>query len=276
MLYSSISSGDQWNRNQSQFFVFAVAAAVSLIVISRQPDLIVPICGWLMFLGMLLDLPMGRWARAVLPLFNNPVAQFIGRISYSLYLCHSIAIILAQAALVHLWPGLPKPVHCLSLLAATLVISVALSYVSYTLIESPGIRLGRQLAAPQTHLPATAVIGPSMSRTTVDQNSAHDQPGEAIIVRDPCGVIRYWSKEARLMYGWTPQEVLGLCTRDLFKTQFPKSLAAIEQQTREQMTWQGASSFTSVATVQRSGSTVAGTSCITRKPSRLRLLKLMQ
>jgi hypothetical protein len=73
-----------------------------------------------------------------------------GHISYSVYLCHWIVIILAQAALVHLWPDLTKPVHCLSLLAMTLAISVALSYASHRLIESPGIRLGRRLAARQT------------------------------------------------------------------------------------------------------------------------------
>jgi PAS domain S-box-containing protein len=77
------------------------------------------------------------------------------------------------------------------------------------------------------------------SSRTANPDSAHDQPCAAMIVRDPDGVIRYWSKEAQLMYGWTPQEVLGLCTHDLFKTRFPTSLAAIEEQTREQKSWQG-------------------------------------
>jgi PAS domain S-box-containing protein len=77
------------------------------------------------------------------------------------------------------------------------------------------------------------------SSRTVNPDSAHDQPSKAMIVRDANGVIRYWSKEAQLMYGWTPQEVLGLCTHDLFKTRFPTPLAAIEQQTREQKRWQG-------------------------------------
>jgi PAS domain S-box-containing protein len=77
-----------------------------------------------------------------------------------------------------------------------------------------------------------------------------------MIVRDPDGVILYWSREAQLMYGWTPQEVLGLCTHDLFKTQFPRSLAAIEQQTRKQMTWQG-----ELIHKRRDGSTIRVNSC---------------
>jgi CDP-glucose 4,6-dehydratase len=79
---------------------------------------------------------------------------------------------------------------------------------------------------------------------------------EGVIVRDPDGVIRYWSKEAQSLYGWTPQEVLGLCTHDLFETQFPKSLAAIEQQMREQMTWQG-----ELIHKRRDGSTIRVNSC---------------
>jgi PAS domain S-box-containing protein len=60
-----------------------------------------------------------------------------------------------------------------------------------------------------------------------------------MIVRDQDGTIRYWSKEAELIYGWTPEEVLGARTHHLFKTQFPAPLAAIENKAREEETWQG-------------------------------------
>ena len=62
---------------------------------------------------------------------------------------------------------------------------------------------------------------------------------EAVIVRDEDGTIRYWSKEAELIYGWTPQEVLGSRTHSLFKTQFPTSLTTIEKQARETLSWKG-------------------------------------
>ena len=74
----------------------------------------------------------------------------------------------------------------------------------------------------------------------VNKMRAHpERPAEAMIVRHADGTIHYWSKEAELMYGWTPREVLGLRTHDLFKTQFPDSFAAIERQLREQTTWRG-------------------------------------
>ena len=60
-----------------------------------------------------------------------------------------------------------------------------------------------------------------------------------MIVRDEDGTIRYWSREAQLIYGWTPQEVLGARTHTLFKTKFPTSLTRIEKETRKKLSWEG-------------------------------------
>jgi PAS domain S-box-containing protein len=73
----------------------------------------------------------------------------------------------------------------------------------------------------------------------VFNNRPGDGTLEAVIVRDEDGTIRYWSREAELIYGWTPQEVLGARTHTLFKTQFPTSLTRIEKQAREQLSWNG-------------------------------------
>ena len=59
------------------------------------------------------------------------------------------------------------------------------------------------------------------------RDQAYDkQPLEAMIVRDEDGTIRYWSREAQLIYGWTAQEVLGARTHNLFKTRFPREARA--------------------------------------------------
>jgi len=71
------------------------------------------------------------------------------------------------------------------------------------------------------------------------KKSSPDRNIEAMIVRDQDGTIRYWSKEAELMYGWTHQEVLGARTHHLLGTQFPAPLAAIEKAARKEKTWQG-------------------------------------
>jgi PAS domain S-box-containing protein len=67
----------------------------------------------------------------------------------------------------------------------------------------------------------------------------HNRTLEAIIVRDQDGTIRYWSREAELIYGWTSQEVLGTRTHNLFKTKFPASLATIEKEAQKQLSWKG-------------------------------------
>jgi PAS domain S-box-containing protein len=67
----------------------------------------------------------------------------------------------------------------------------------------------------------------------------HDRTLEAMIVRDEDGTIRYWSREAQLIYGWTPQEVLGTRTHTLFKTRFPASLSRIEKEARKKLSWKG-------------------------------------
>jgi PAS domain-containing protein len=66
-----------------------------------------------------------------------------------------------------------------------------------------------------------------------------DRTLEAVIVRDEDGTIRYWSREAELIYGWTPQEALGARTHTLFETKFPASLARIEKQARAKLSWTG-------------------------------------
>lgn len=62
---------------------------------------------------------------------------------------------------------------------------------------------------------------------------------EAMIVRDTDGTIRYWSKEAEIIYGWKPEEVIGRCTHTLFSTIFPSPLATIEKEVLEKTFWQG-------------------------------------
>ena len=91
----------------------------------------------------------------------------------------------------------------------------------------------------------------------------NDRTLEAVIVRDEDGTIRYWSKEAQLIYGWTPQEVLGTRTHTLFKTKFPTSLTRIEKQARKQLSWKG-----QLIHRRRDGSLVTVNSCwkIQRNP----------
>jgi PAS domain S-box-containing protein len=98
-----------------------------------------------------------------------------------------------------------------------------------------------RLAKTETQRTGSRVSASQIVRRLIREllHNQHDRIREAIIVRDQDGTIRYWSREAELIYGWTSQEVLGTRTHSLFKTKFPASLAMIEKEARRQLSWNG-------------------------------------
>lgn len=75
-------------------------------------------------------------------LLRTAPLQFLGRISYSLYLVHAIVIL----ALVHLLHG---HVATLLILPAVWAISICLATLGEKYVERPGIAIGRRLAGAQ-------------------------------------------------------------------------------------------------------------------------------
>ncbi len=59
------------------------------------------------------------------------------------------------------------------------------------------------------------------------------------MVRGPDGTIRYWSKGAEQLYGWTLEEALGDSSHRLLKTMFPKPLQSIEAELLRTGHWEG-------------------------------------
>lgn len=72
-----------------------------------------------------------------------PVLRWVGRISYSFYLLHGVVIHVLQYGLnTHMaWRGYHNDLY----MAAALGLTLALSQLSFVLVERPGIRLGRRL-----------------------------------------------------------------------------------------------------------------------------------
>ena len=93
------------------------------------------------------------WTLLVLGLAINPVklivnavTRFYGRISYSVYLNHPIVILLLKPIYVRIYQYVPG--HLLALLtsfAVTFAVLTPWSYLTYRLIEKPGIRFGSRL-----------------------------------------------------------------------------------------------------------------------------------
>lgn len=77
-------------------------------------------------------------------LLVNPLTQWIGKISYSLYLVHFLFLPYIKDWLP-LSPTLGKTTQFVIYFVAILAISSAISYITYRLIEIPGMNLGRAL-----------------------------------------------------------------------------------------------------------------------------------
>ena len=72
-----------------------------------------------------------------------------------------------------------------------------------------------------------------------EQAELLDLAHDAILVRDPDAVVRYWYSGAEETYGWTKEEALGKNSRDLLKTQYPISLDDIVSCALDTGQWEG-------------------------------------
>jgi len=83
-------------------------------------------------------------------LLSNPVTGFLGRISFGVYLGHPQVIFLLSRLHVYQWIyGLPGGSGVTFLLAvlATAVVTVGAAWLLFVLVETPGMSLGKRLAA---------------------------------------------------------------------------------------------------------------------------------
>ena len=127
-------------------FPVACCLALFLFVLSGHAWALFPVGLWIVFMGLLLEHPSSFSSTLVSPLLTNPIVQYLGRISYSLYLSHIVVIIMIQYALLMWAPHLSKIVHFGVLLAGTTAVTIAVSAVLYRYLEVPGMEAGRALA----------------------------------------------------------------------------------------------------------------------------------
>jgi len=130
---------------RSTALVVAVASLLLFNVGDRVDDLL-PLCIWAIVLSSASEAPDSVVARRVLPLFDNRFTQYLGRISYSVYLSHLLVLAGVQYVLLRYLPGVDRRTHVALLLCGTLPLVVGVSTLLYRYVELPGIRWGRALA----------------------------------------------------------------------------------------------------------------------------------
>jgi len=141
------------SRARDAVFPVACVLAAMLFLLSGKQHACIPYCLWMIFMGLVSEPPGAVSARWLRPLFENPVAQYLGRISYSIYLSHWLVMIVMQAALAWAFPQLGKVAHLGILLTGMVAGTVGVSGLLYRYVEEPGMKLGSLLAARLESVP---------------------------------------------------------------------------------------------------------------------------
>jgi peptidoglycan/LPS O-acetylase OafA/YrhL len=137
---------EQWHKSVAGTFPILVCVALFLCTMPEASKTIIPLACWMGFSGLLIEPADSLSSRVFTPWFTNPVAQFLGKISFDIYLAHEPILTLSQAALLTWLPHLGRAAHFWALFALTATVTVAVSTLLHYTIELPGMRLGRALA----------------------------------------------------------------------------------------------------------------------------------
>lgn len=144
--YHLLLPGGYWNDRTRQFGVALSTIAVAIyvaLVNGWLPNLFGDPFYWQGICFTLLLLGLG-WAPAKVAV--NRITKYLGRISYSLYLNHPTIVLLLSP--LQLWiyrQDLGLTVSFLACLAVNLATAIAVSEVTYRLVELPGIQIGKRL-----------------------------------------------------------------------------------------------------------------------------------
>jgi peptidoglycan/LPS O-acetylase OafA/YrhL len=148
-------------------FLPAIVFAWLLYLLSGKLREVIPLGLWIMFFALWWE-PPGRPESRLLGLFTHPVAQFLGKISYSIYLSHELVMVVAQAALLKWLPQLGQVAHFWVLLGLTASATIAISTLLHRLVEVPGMKFGHALAE---RLGVNAALKPLPPAPTNAQNA---------------------------------------------------------------------------------------------------------
>ena len=119
-----------------------VTAAVTVPLLAKAA---IPLIVWSVFLAAALQADRGE-TNPISVVCGMRVAQFSGRVSYSVYLWHGIVIALVSSALISFLPQLTQDRHAALLIPIGVLLTIFISALSFFIIEKPGMAEGQRLA----------------------------------------------------------------------------------------------------------------------------------
>ena len=145
--YGSAPGGSVLAQLLGQHPRVAAAVAVAYCLLPRAVSSIV----WALALAVAAEAACTPGGAAALParLLRSAPLQWLGRISYSLYLTHMLAFYSLSGLVLALAPHLlqsGRAVFLAAVMPLTIALALALSTAAHRLIEQPGIDLGHRAA----------------------------------------------------------------------------------------------------------------------------------
>jgi peptidoglycan/LPS O-acetylase OafA/YrhL len=149
----------------ARFVAYLLPAGVALLLIFALDPITVPALWIVIFLTVLArHAGVESWAvRVVCRFLSLPLIVWLGRLSYSTYLCHMFVLEPVIAAvngpLAGLGLGVRARLVVLAVLAAVPI--VAVSAVLHYLVEKPGMQFGKQVSVWLARRPA--IVEPAVA-----------------------------------------------------------------------------------------------------------------
>ncbi|HVP85358.1 MAG TPA: acyltransferase [Rhizomicrobium sp.] len=153
--------------------IAGLAAIAAAAYFTRDP---LPFAIWWIFLCAAVLSQQG--IRNPFSLFCDSAAcQTMGRISYSIYLCHVLVLSGISYSILRFAGYTSRPVFAIETLTATVAVTIAVSFVTFRLIEAPCIALGAKIRPKPKFAPSQADTPipdsiPSTPTLLLDQASA--------------------------------------------------------------------------------------------------------
>lgn len=142
-------SGEAWARAVPVGYAWLVVVAFCVFMASAQ---VIPYVVWTTVMAAIVlkhDNVSGPGSELAGVLCSKP-AQWFGKMAYSLYLSHMLVIVLALRLLEGLAITEPHQ-HAIALFVIVVPVTIAVSWISYRLLEKPFHEWGRSLGKPRAH-----------------------------------------------------------------------------------------------------------------------------
>ena len=147
---------------QTIWLAAAISASLIVFLTTHAASLVI----WVIFFASALQADIGG-QNFISRLCQTRALRFLGKISYSVYLCHMFVIAGISEVLLRIDPQIGKLTHVGILMPAALFLTLFVSTFTFYLIERPGMTLGQRFSDfvaarfPRPPAPAPAAEMPS-------------------------------------------------------------------------------------------------------------------